>query len=372
MQKIHVGCSIEALQSALLRWFNNNGRKLPWRRSYEPYHVWLSEIMLQQTRMERGIVYFERWCKRFPDIDAVARASSYEILKYWEGLGYYARARNFHKAARYLTAECDGMLPQKYDDLLKLPGIGPYTAAAIASIAFNDNLAVVDANVERVFARLFDIDRPLKDKGVHGLIVKTAEQILPPGEARSFNQALMDLGGVVCTPKKPDCAICPVTFCCRAYQGNFVEDRPVKKTGQKLIPIEMATGVLLKNGHIFIQQRHDNDIWGGLWEFPGGRLEEGESPEEALVREYLEETKFSVEICQKVTEITHFYTKYKVTLHCYRCRLAQESMLPDLQAAQGYHWVKASHLDNFGFPAGHRKFIEYMRIAAPTILAREC
>jgi A/G-specific adenine glycosylase len=361
-----------SFQSGLLRWYHKNGRHLPWREKYEPYHVWLSEIMLQQTQMERGVVYFKRWLKRFPDIRSVAKAGSYEILKYWEGLGYYARGRNLHKAAQLIESDYGGKLPERYEDLLKLPGVGPYTAAAISSIAFNCDIPVVDANVERVFARVFDIDKPLKSKGVHEKIIGIAGILLPKGEARDFNQAMMDLGGLICTPKNPDCAVCPIAHHCLAHLGDFVDDRPVKKERQQLIEIEMATGLLLKNGHIFIQQRHDNDIWGGLWEFPGGRLLENEPPEVAVVREYLEETGFVIEICKKITTVIHFYTKYRVTLHCYQCRLVQESLLPDLQAAQAYHWINGEQLDNYGFPAGHRKFIEHIKQSCPQILIREC
>ena len=362
----------QLFSNVLLRWFNHHGRDLPWRKDYEPYHVWLSEIMLQQTQMDRGVSYFKRWLRRFPTISSVAEAELEEILKYWEGLGYYARARNLHKAARYMVESCHGRLPESYSSLLELPGVGPYTASAIASIAFNQDIAVVDANVERVFARIFDIDKPLKSKGVHARITALANELLPAGKARVFNQALMDLGGVICTPKNPQCGICPVSELCKAYQGNFVEARPIKGLSQPLIHIEMATAILVVNGHIFIQQRFNDDIWGGLWEFPGGRLKGDESPENAVVREYDEETGFPIEICEKVTTVIHFHTKYKVTLHCYRAKLLQMSILPDLQAAQKYHWVGEKQLNNFAFPAGHRKFIEYMRSNCPEALLVNC
>ncbi len=362
----------EFFQQALLRWFKNNRRDLPWRRKYEPYHVWLSEIMLQQTQMERGVKYFLRWLKRFPDIAAVASADEQEIMKYWEGLGYYARARNLHKAAKVMMSEFDGEVPGEYDSLLRLPGVGPYTASAISSIAFNSDIPVVDANVERVFSRLFDIDEPIKGRGVHKKICNIAEKLLPKGVARQFNQALMDLGGLICKPKKPDCGLCPISRKCLAYCGNFVEDRPVKGLPQQTILIEMSTGILVRDRYIFIQQRKADDIWGGLWEFPGGRLKENESPETAVVREFEEETGFSVGICSKITTVTHFFTKYKVVLHCYRCRLDQDSILPELTAAQKFHWIQEAQLDSYGFPAGHRKFIEYMREKCPEILIKDC
>lgn len=361
-------CDIDHLRNALLRWFHNHGRDLPWREGYDPYHVYLSEVMLQQTQMERGVSYFLRWVKRFPNIYAVAQADNSEILKYWEGLGYYARARNLHSAAQYIVDTLGGEIPSSYEGLLELPGIGPYTASAIASIAYNQDIAVVDANVERLFSRLFDIDKPLKSKGIHAEICAMAERLLPQGKARDFNQALMDFGGTICTPRSPQCGLCPISEKCAAYQGNFVTERPIKGKKQPLITIVMATAMLTVGRQIFIQQRKDGDIWGGLWEFPGGRLKEGESPEEGVVREYLEETGFPIALTGKVTVITHYHTKYRVTLHCFTCTLQQKSMIPQLRAAQRYHWVEESQLEKFAFPAGHRKFIEHMRINIPDLL----
>lgn len=363
---------IKFFQNALLRWFSSNSRQLPWRSDYQPYHVWLSEIMLQQTQMERGVEYFQRWLRRFPDIFSIACADIQVVLKYWEGLGYYARARNLHKAAKKMVAEHSGQLPGDYKSLLQLPGIGPYSAAAISSIAYNHDIPVIDANVERIFARIFDIEKPVKVKEARKKIEEISEKLLPKGQARNFNEALMDFGALVCRPRNPECGICPVGQKCLSYLGNFVEDRPVKKTRQKTIIIEMSTGLLVRNGYVYIQQRLDDDIWGGLWEFPGGRLEEGESPDLAVIREFREETGFHVEVCRKITTVTHFFTKYKVILHCFQCRLKQESILPELHAAQKFHWVKDGQLEGYGFPAGHRKYIDYIKKNCPDILFKDC
>jgi A/G-specific adenine glycosylase len=348
------------LQLALLDWFERSARDLPWRTDYDPYHVWISEIMLQQTQMERGVYYFRRWLTRFPDISAVAVADEQEILKYWEGLGYYARARNLHKAARIIIKDHQTRVPDSYDALLALPGIGPYTAAAIASIAYNLDIAVVDANVERVLSRLFDIDAPIKNPRTKKEIRKLAETILPSGKARLFNQALMDLGGLVCTPKNPLCEECPAVACCMALQTGHVHERPVVSPAGKTIPIEMATGVLAYRGRIFIQQRLADDVWGSLWEFPGGRLETGETPEEAVVREFKEETGFNVEVIAEITTVIHHYMRYKVTLHGFSCRLTEGRTEPALHAAQDFRWVRPHELADYGFPAGHRKLIDYM------------
>jgi len=357
----------------LLRWFKATARPLPWRASYDPYHVWISEIMLQQTQMERGVGYFTRWVERFPDVAAVAEAEEQEIMKLWEGLGYYARARNLHATAKLVHNQYGGEIPCDPEILLSLPGIGPYTAAAISSIAGNVDIPVVDANVSRVLARLYDIEGNIKSGPVKRTIEQKAWELLPAGKARQYNQALMDFGGLICLPRTPRCASCPVAELCRANARGTVQDRPVKATGSEKILIEMATGVVSNRGRIFIQQRLADDIWGGLWEFPGGSVESGETPDEAVVREYREETGFEVSVCSKITTITHFYTKYKVVLHCYGCRLLSDADRPPaLTAAQRFHWVYPDELKGFGFPAGHRKLLEYLNGSYPELLVDPC
>ncbi len=362
----------EHIERRLLAWFRQTKRDLPWRRTYDPYHVWISEIMLQQTQMDRGVDYFRRWVARFPDVASVAAAEEQEILKYWEGLGYYARARNLHRAARVMVEEHGGMIPCEYTALRSLPGIGPYTAAAIASIACDQNMPAIDANVMRIFARLFDIDEPVKDLGCRQRIDQLAWELLPVGKARSFNQALMDLGGLVCTPKNPLCEACPLARFCLAYLRGTVADRPVPGSRRQTIVIEMATGIVAREGRLFIQQRLADDIWGGLWESPGGRLEEGESPEQAVVREYLEETGFAVEVCSRITTVIHHFTRYKVVLHCFACRLVGDRQVARLQAAQDCRWVLPEELAEYAFPSGHRKLLAHLFETRPDELTELC
>lgn len=361
----------EHVRRRLLQWFKRTKRQLPWRDTYDPYHVWISEIMLQQTQMDRGVVYFKRWLARFPTLAAVAEASEQEILKQWEGLGYYARARNLHRAAKHIVRDYDGEVPCDYQRLLTLPGIGPYTAAAISSIACNADIAVVDANVLRVYARLFDIEGPVRAGAGRKQVELVATAMLPPGKARLFNQALMDFGGLICTPKAPDCGHCPVQPDCLAYRNNTVSERPAADRGKGTTLIEMVTGILASDGRLFIQQRNRDDIWGGLWEFPGGRLEPGEQPQQALIREYLEETGFRVCIDRELTTVIHFYTRYKVVLHCFTVTLADQARqpVPRLTAASAYRWVRPESLADFGFPAGHRKLLEYIGEHCPELLA---
>ncbi len=346
----------------LLCWFKQSARKLPWRQGYNPYHVLLSEIMLQQTQMERGVTYFLHWIKRFPDFAAVAKASEQEILKYWEGLGYYARARNLHATARLVTENYQGILPMDPELLRSLPGIGPYTAAAVASIAGNVDIAVVDANVERVYARLFDIAHFVK-KGIGKKIVaQRANQLLPRGKARFYNQAVMEFGALVCLPKNPHCSQCPLKRYCLARERGNVANRPILEKKKETIRIEMATGFLVHDGKVFIQQRKKDDVWGGLWEFPGGQLEQGENATEAIVREYQEETGFSVVIGEKIATVQHSYMHYRVILHGYFCQFSdpQKIPVPRLTAASQHRWVTTAGLKNFAFPAGHRKLIEIL------------
>jgi A/G-specific adenine glycosylase len=348
------------LQKALLDWFKKNQRDLPWRHTYEPYQIWISEIMLQQTQMDRVTVFFTRWMDAFPDITTLAASSEDQVLKLWEGLGYYSRARNILKTAQLLIKNHQGKVPDSRKQLLALPGIGPYTAGAIASISFNRDVPVVDANIERLFSRLFNIDLIPGSPEAKRLNWQKAEELLPTGHARDFNQALMELGALICRPGNPDCGACPAASHCLALKYDLIPERPVPKKSKKIIPIEMATGILIHNGMVFIQQRLADDVWGALWEFPGGRIELTEKPEQTVVREFREETEFEVEVESKIINTVHHYTRYKVTLHCFFLRLVGSDTDPVLHAAQDFKWVFFKALQEYGFPAGHRKLITYL------------
>ena len=346
-----------ALQDALLHWFAQNSRDLPWRRTYLPYHIWISEIMLQQTQMDRVVVYFNRWLDRFPDLASLAEAREQDVLRLWEGLGYYSRAKNLLKTAGLLCHRHGGALPEDHAALLLLPGIGRYTAGAIMSLAFNRSHPIVDANVERLFARLFNLAAPVKEKHTHGFIWQKAAELIPGGKARFFNQALMELGALVCLPRSPRCDACPVRAHCEAFAQGVVGERPVAGKTREIIPITMVSGVLHHQGKIYLQKRLPDDVWPNLWEFPGGRIEEGETPEQALVREYREETGFAIHGLEKIAIIQHSFTRYRVTLHCYHCHLRGNKTEPTLHAAQEYRWAGPDELENFAFPAPHRRLI---------------
>ena len=349
------------IRNALLDWFAVHRRPLPWRLDYTPYRTWIAEVMMQQTQMDRGVQYFERWMQRFPDIASVADAPEADLLKAWEGLGYYRRVRNIQAAARIIMQEYNGLFPSSLAAIRALPGIGPYTAGAIASTAFNQDVPCVDGNVERVLSRLFDLDTPVREEPAKSRIRELAQALIPPGKARDFNQALMELGALVCR-KKPGCHVCPTGPWCLARERGVTEQRPVPGRKTSIVKLDMACGILLHEGMIFIQRRLDTDVWGGLWEFPGGCIEPDETPEEAVLREWMEEVGFTVEVIRPLTVIRHSYTSYRIRLHCFLLRLANQyppaPEPPVLTAATDWHWITPQEITSYAMPAPHRKLAE--------------
>lgn len=317
--------------------------------------------MLQQTQMERGVAYFERWIKRFPGIEEVATATEQEVLKHWEGLGYYSRARNIQRAAKQIVHDHGGRLPDSLPALLSLPGIGKYTARAIMSIAFQEDYPVVDGNVERLFARLFAIDEPVKSPAAHAKIWALAELLLPEGKARAWNQALMEFGALVCQRGKPRCQLCPLTRQCLSFQTGSTGARPVPGASQRIIEVAFVAAVIVVDNLIYVQQRPPKARWASLWEFPGGHLEAGELPTEAVTHEVREETGFAINIQRPLPVVIHKYTKYRATLHPFLCRLPNAAT-PILHAAQAYRWLPLHDLDALAFSAGHRLVINSLSL----------
>lgn len=347
------------IQQSLLHWFATRQRPLPWRKNYRPYEVWISEIMLQQTQMERGVSYFKRWMRRFPDVGSLARADEEEVLRLWEGLGYYARARNALAAARQIMERHGGVFPSEVDTLLTLPGIGPYTARAIASIAFGTMVACVDANVERVLARIFNIDSPVGQEPAKSLILDWAARLLPAGHAREHNQAVMELGALICG-KKPLCPECPLQNYCTSYHLGLEKERPVRKKAAKIQSIHSVAGVLRHGQKVFVQKRPPTGIWSSLWEFPGGHIKAGEDARAAIVHSLRLQTGFSVCIAEEYGHIRHNYTTYRITQHCFGLELASlpsgnSPPLPALQQATDFLWVSPEQLHALAMPTAHRK-----------------
>lgn len=346
------------LSSLLLKWFDKNKRDLPWRKNKDPYAVWISEIMLQQTQVDTVIPFYTRWMKAFPDIAALAHASPDAILKHWEGLGYYTRVRNLHKAAEIILEKHKGIFPEDFQTVLSLPGIGRYTSGAILSIAFDQKLPVLDGNVMRVFARLFLINEPVNSAPVQKKLWKKAEELMPSKRTGDYNQSLMELGALICTPKNPQCALCPLQKICLAKKEGSPSLLPVKTPKTKIEKIRTVIALLWRKNKIFIQKRKAEGFLGGLWEFPGGKVEKQESEEEALQREIKEELGIAIEIIKPRPLIRHAYTRFQVTLYPFDCKPLSNKITRT--SATEHQWVKPQALSSFAFPAANKKLIQIL------------
>ena len=344
-------------QQILLDWFRDNKRPLPWRNTYNPYHIWISEIMLQQTQMDRGVSYFLKWINRFPTVLHVAQAREQEILKMWEGLGYYTRARNLHKCAKVIVQEHDSIVPSDVKILKKLPGIGDYTSAAIASVAGDVDVAAIDANVIRILTRVFDIDKPVKEKVTANKIKVLAEDFLVNGQARYWNQALMDLGGLICKPKNPRCEKCPVVSFCLAAQRDTVVLRPLSvKKKKKIKQLQKVSLLLIAEGKVAIEKCYgENNLWQGLWELPSLTFQETTQPQQAC-DELLLKLNVRGKKQEFVTLVDHAYTTNKVKLFSFMVCL--DNIYPEL--VTNFIWCSAEQLKEHGFSAGSRKILEYI------------
>jgi len=350
---------LAALPARLAAWYRRRRRDLPWRRTRDPYAVWVAEVMLQQTRVATVIPYYERFLAAFPDVRALAEAPLERVLKVWEGLGYYARARNLHRAARRLLREHDGRLPADAAALRRLPGIGPYTAGAIASIAFGRDEPVLDGNVARVLCRLFRLRGDPRAARTRDRLWRLAGRIVRNGRAGLVNQALMDLGATVCTPCEPQCRACPVAPLCAAREHG--EQRLLPRRGpRRPVPHhEAAVGVILRGRRLLIGRRPADGLLGGLWEFPGGKRRRGETLEACLRREVREEVGIEVRIERPLVTVRHAYSHFRVTLHAFVCRHVR-GRTRALACAE-VRWVPPEHLDRFAFPAANRRILAALR-----------
>lgn len=329
----------------ILDWYQANKKSWPWRENPDPYAVWVSEIMAQQTRLATVLPYYQQWMQTFPSIKSLAIASQQDVLAVWEGLGYYSRARNIHKAAKLLVKDYDGKLPNNSKDLQKLPGIGKYTAGAIASMAFKKDAAVVDGNVKRVLARLYSIETEINTSVGEKEIWKIAEDLVPSGFAGDFNQGLMELGAFVCTPTNPKCDICPVLSQCKAFKNGKQNSLPNKKPKDKIPHYAVSAAIITKDKKFLIAQRPEKGLLAGLWEFPGGKLEENESLEQALMREIKEELDCKIEVGKLFGTYKHAYTHFKITLHAFIVNKFNSQ--PIALEAQQIKWVELIHLKDY-------------------------
>ncbi len=339
----------------LLAWFDAHQRAMPWRDNPQPYYVWVSEAMLQQTQVDTVIPYFNRFIAKFPTVQVLAEADQQEVLKLWEGLGYYSRARNLHKAAKRVCETMGGQLPSAYEALQELPGVGPYIAAAITSIAFGHPVPVVDGNVLRVFARFWGIETDIRDARVRDMMFDRLAPIIATCDPSAFNQAMMELGALVCSPKSPKCGECPLRKDCAAFINDRVAELPFKSKKAPVPHHEIAVGVVWRDGKILIGRRKEAQMLGGLWEFPGGKVKAGESSEDAAVREVREETGLETRLLHKYCIVKHAYTHFKITLHAYACEVVAGEATAN--TTDEIRWVSPAELDQFPFPTANKKVI---------------
>lgn len=355
--------NIAAIVSKLLAWFTRNARDLPWRRTRNPYAIWVSEIMLQQTQVKTVIPYWERWMRQLPDIRALARARPEKVLKLWEGLGYYTRARNLHAAAQLIIAEHGGRFPDRFDQVVALPGIGRYTAGAIGSIAFNQPAPILDGNVIRVLTRLFGIKGNPRDRSVNAKLWALAEELVllaakagTPGgwECSLLNQALMELGALVCTPTQAKCPLCPIRARCVAYRTGQVESLPTAVRQTASTPRRFAAFIVEDGGRLLVRRRPAGVVNAHLWEFPNIEL----TGTRLTVREAARRTLGSTPVrLQLLDLIRHTITRYRITLEAYQVRLKRRTV----KVEGSTRWLAWGDLKLLPFTSAHRKILAKQR-----------
>ena len=338
----------------LLQWFDLNERDLPWRRTRDPYSVWLSEIILQQTRVQQGTDYWHRFVQRFPDVASLAAASEDQVLRLWQGLGYYSRARNLHAAAQQVVAM--GGFPHTAAALRQLKGVGDYTAAAIASIAFNEDVAAVDGNVLRVLSRYYGIDVPINTTEGHRTLTALAQSLLPHGQAGRYNQALMDFGALQCTPQAARCNDCPLLESCQAFRTGRVAELPVKQQRTHVKHRALAYIYIRCNGETAIHRRGPGDIWQGLYELLC--LESSGDPSE--VRDLLSASGILLPLTSHLLplkmNVRHVLTHRILLADFYLLETSEKPSLPP-----DYIWIKETELDSYAVPRLIEKFLQDYR-----------
>lgn len=344
-----------SLQSALLTWYHKNKRDLPWRQTNDPYKIWLSEIMLQQTQVKTVIDYYHRFLTRFPTIRDLAKANEEEVLTLWSGLGYYARAKNLHKGAKQIVEKYDAKFPSDPKNILSLPGIGKYTLGAIASIAFEQPLPLVDGNVMRVYSRIFAIEGNPQESKFQKKIWEIAEELIPKKNPGDFNQALMELGATICSPTSPNCPSCPIKKFCKATALN-PEKFPEKKERQKTKKLFRLVALLMNQNKVCLVLPENTRWQKGLWQLPG-ILTEKENNFENEIKLYLKKEKILHRSLTLLPLHTHQITHHKITIHPYRIEV---SLIPQIHKKS--RWIDLTELDTIGIPAADRKILESLKL----------
>jgi len=340
------------INELIINWYDKNKRDLPWRNTVDPYKIWLSEIILQQTRVEQGRSYYERFVLNFPTIEKLALAEEQQVLQLWQGLGYYSRARNLHKTAQIIQNECNSQFPTTYAEIIKLPGIGDYTASAISSFAFNEAQAVLDGNVFRVLSRIFNWSTPIDSTQGKKEFRQMAQEFLYKSDPAEHNQAIMELGALICTPKSPSCEICPVAQFCAGLKEKNIDILPVKS---KKIKVRIRNLHFLHLNHgedILIQKRIDKDIWQHLYQLPLIEIESQQGYDE-IVHQVNEKYNILIENSIVSEPIQHLLSHQKLTIQFHRIDLQNKIKIDELE------WVNQKDLKNYPFP---KPLVDYLDI----------
>lgn len=355
--------SLPALRRRLLTWYSRHARDLPWRRTRDPYAIWISEIMLQQTTVAAVIPYYERFLAAFPTVFALANADEHDVLKLWEGLGYYSRGRNLHRAAQMIVNQHGGEFPDNVEALQKLPGIGRYTASAIASFSRDTRAPIVEANTLRLYARLLGYRGDPRSSAGQSLLWGFAERLLPARRCGRFNQALIELGATVCSPASPQCEACPLQRDCRAQQDGLQHAIPLAKPRATVTHVLEAAIAIQRRGRFLLRQRGPDERWAGLWDFPRFELRnsaDGRAPQPAddklypeLVQRIADSTGLTTDVEALVTEFTHSVTRYRIRLLCFQAVASAGRIRRD---DGPWRWVRAADFDSLALSVSGRRF----------------
>lgn len=350
------------LQRRLLAWYSRRQRSLPWRETSDPYRIWISEIMLQQTQVDTVIPYYRRFMALFPNVRALARAPLSEVLKAWENLGYYSRARNIHAAARMIVERFGGRIPDTPDAIKTLPGIGDYSAGAILSIAYGKRLPAVDGNVRRILGRFFAIRRPVDDPREQKKLHALAATLVPAGEPGDFNQALMDLGATICKPKNPGCAVCPIAALCRAHLTGTQTELPVLRK-RPATPHRKAVCAVIRSAEnrLLIVQRPASGLLASLWKLPGGFISDIGGEEAGLKNGVKNELGVSIRIREKLASVDHAYTHFRATLRAYDCSLLKSE--PAALGCQDWRWASDADITSLPMSKIDRKILSAITLS---------
>ena len=343
----------------LLFWYAKKKRDLPWRSTKDIYSIWLSEVMLQQTQVTTVIPYYHRFLKHYPTIKSLASADEQDALKLWEGLGYYNRFHNFYRSSKLVMNDLRGSIPDQPEEFKKLPGVGPYILAAVMSIALGKPLPVLDGNVIRVITRFYGIKDDVTKVSIKKQIHDILAGYIPGNNPGDFNQAMMELGALICSPRSPDCVHCPLRADCTACHSGQTESIPYKPPKKKIPIVDVSIAVILKQDRFLIQKRPSTGHLAGMWEFPGGKIENGESPEKAVMRECLEELNINIKMVKKLKMVSHTYSHFKIKLNIFLCGI--KSGRPKSMNQQPVKWITMDQIEKYPFPGANHKFFPELK-----------